>query len=129
MTLPIVAYFFKALPVLFILSNLLILPYLMFIYIILLIITVFCQLTTLWGLSVVMQFLILPFRLWTEFVGSIPWANIDVNVTVFFIVAWIVSAILCSKYVFMKRRTRVIAVALWLAVFASIVATAVIFSV
>ena len=129
MTLPIVAHFFKAVPVLFILSNLLILPYLMFIYIILLIITVFCQLTTLWGLSVVMQFLILPFRLWTEFVGSIPWANIDVNVTVFFIVAWIVSAILCSKYVFMKRRTRVIAVALWLAVFASIVATAVIFSV
>ena len=128
MTTPIVAHFFKSVPVLFVLSNLLILPYLMFIYIILLVITLFCQLTSLWGLSVVMQNLLVPFRLWTDFVGGLSWASIDVSVSVFFIIAWIVSAILCSKFVFIKRRAKAVAVVIWLAIFAALVATAVVLS-
>jgi hypothetical protein len=128
MTTPIVACFFKSVPVLFVLSNLLILPYLMFIYIILLVITLFCQLTSLWGLSVVMQYLLVPFRLWTGFVGGLSWSSIDVSVSVFFIIAWIVSAILCSKFVFIKRRAKAVAVVIWLAIFASLVATAVVLS-
>lgn len=128
MTMPFVGYFFKSVPVLFVVSNLIILPYLMFIYIILLIITLFCQLTTLWGASSVMQILLYPFRLWTDFVGGLSWANIGVEVSCFFVLAWIVSAILSSKYVFLKRSTKVILVVLWLAVFLAVVATAVITS-
>jgi hypothetical protein len=128
MTMPFVGYFFKSVPVLFVVSNLIILPYLMFIYIILLIITLFCQLTTLWGVSSVMQILLYPFRLWTDFVGGLSWANIGVEVSCFFVLAWIVSAILSSKYVFLKRSTKVILVVLWLAVFLAVVATAVITS-
>ena len=126
MTTPLVAYFFKSMPVLFILSNIIILPYLMFIYLILLIITLFCQLTTLWGGVTIMQILLKPFVAWTDFVGTLDWSTIDFSATVFLVIMWIVSAILSSKYIFVNKRFKVVAVTLWLALFGVIITLALI---
>lgn len=121
MTTPLVGYFFKSLPVLFVLSNVIILPYLMFIYVFLLVITLLCQLTTIWGGVAVMQFLLLPLHAWTDFVGGLSWASIDVGVSVFLVIAWIVSAVFSSKYVFFNRRIKFTVVALWLALYGAII--------
>ncbi len=121
MTYPFVGHFFGSFPILFVASNVLILPYLMFIYIILLIITVFCQLTTLWGGVGIMQILLVPLRAWCNFVGSLEWSTVNISVSLTMILAWVVSAIAASKYVFMKRRIRFIFIALWLALFTAFV--------
>ena len=121
MTLPLIGYFFGEIPVLFVLSNIIILPYMMFIFIILFIITLFCQITTLWGGVTIMQFLLLPLRSWAGFVGSLSWANIDIAVGVFFIIGWLVSAVLSSKYIFMNRKGKIATTVLWLALFITIV--------
>lgn len=121
MTTPLIAYFFKSVPVLFILSNIIILPYLMFIYLILLIITLFCQLTTLWGGVTIMQILLKPFVAWTDFIGTLDWSTIDFSATVFLVIAWIVSAILSSRYIFVNKRFKFVAVTLWLALFGAII--------
>lgn len=126
MTTPLIAYFFKSVPVLFILSNIIILPYLMFIYLILLIITLFCQLTTLWGGVTIMQILLKPFVAWTDFIGTLDWSTIDFSATVFLVIAWIVSAILSSKYIFVNKRFKFVAVTLWLALFGVIITLALI---
>ncbi len=106
-SLPFAAYFFGTIPVLFLVSNLVILPYLMFIYLILLLITVFVQVTTLSGLVFVMQPLLFPFVKWVEFVGSISWAQLDASLSVVLIVFYIVGCLCCSRYVFLKKSTKV----------------------
>ena len=121
MTFPLIGHFFGEIPVLFVLSNIIILPYMMFIFILLLIITLFCQITTLWGGVTIMQFLLLPLRSWAGFVGSLSWANIDISVGVFFIIGWLVSAVLSSKYIFMNRKGKIATTVLWLALFITIV--------
>ncbi|MBO7221756.1 MAG: ComEC/Rec2 family competence protein, partial [Clostridia bacterium] len=120
-TFPLIGNFFGSMPVLFILSNIVILPYMMFIFIFLLIITLFCQITTLWGGVSIMEYLLLPLRSWTGFIGSISWANIDLPLGAFFIVAWLVGATLSSKFVFLNRKVKIGLVALWLALFVTIV--------
>ena len=120
-TFPLVGYFFGSIPVLFMLSNIVILPYMMFIFIFLIIITLFCQITTLWGGVQVMQYLLLPLRSWTGFIGSISWANLDIGLSAFFIVLWLVGAIMSSKYIFTNRKVKITAVALWSAIFIALV--------
>lgn len=120
-TFPLIGYFFGSMPVLFVLSNIVILPYVMFIFIFLLIITLFCQITTLWGGVSIMEYLLLPLRSWTGFIGSISWANIDLPLGAFFIVAWLVGATLSSKFVFLNRNVKIGLVAMWLALFVTIV--------
>jgi predicted membrane metal-binding protein len=120
-TFPLIGNFFGSMPVLFVLSNIVILPYVMFIFIILLIITLFCQITTLWGGVGIMEYLLLPLRSWTGFIGSISWANIDLPLSAFFIVAWLVSATLSSKFIFINKKVKIGLVMLWLALFVTIV--------
>ena len=120
-TFPLVGYFFGSIPVLFMLSNIVILPYMMFIFIFLIIITLFCQITTLWSGVQVMQYLLLPLRSWTGFIGSISWANLDIGLSAFFIVLWLVGAIMSSKYIFTTRKVKITAVALWSAIFVALV--------
>ena len=120
-TFPLVGNFFGSMPVLFVLSNIVILPYMMFIFIMLVIITLFCQITTLWSGVTIMQYLLLPLRSWTGFIGSISWANIDLPLGAFFIVAWLVSATLSSKFIFLNRKAKIGLVSLWIALFATIV--------
>lgn len=106
-SLPIATYFFGTIPVLFLVSNLVILPYLMFIYLILLFITVFAQITTLHGLTFIMQPLLFPFEKWVEFCGSISWAQINADLTVILIVFYVIGCLACSRYVFLKRRVKI----------------------
>ena len=121
MTFPLIGYFFGEIPVLFVLSNIIMLPYIMFIFIFLLIITLFCQITTLWGGVTVMQFLLLPLRSWSGFIGTLSWANIELSVSVFFVVAWLVSAVISSKYIFTNRKVKITTLSMWLALFITIV--------
>lgn len=120
-TFPLVGYFFGSIPVLFMISNIVILPYMMFIFIFLIIITLFCQITTLWSGVQVMQYLLLPLRSWTGFIGSISWANLDIGLSAFFIILWLVGAIMSSKYIFTNRKVKITAVALWSAIFVALV--------
>ena len=127
MTLPFIGYFFGELPVLFVVSNIIMLPNIMFIFIFLLIITLFCQITTLWGGVTIMQFLLLPLRSWAGFIGSLSWANIELSVSVFFIIGWIVGAIISSKYIFVNRKVKIASLSLWLAMFVTIVILCLVF--
>ncbi len=105
-SMPFAANFFGTVPLLFIASNLVILPYLMFIYLILLFITLFAQITTLWGVTFVMQPLLFPFIKWVEFVGNIEWAQLNIEIAVVFMVFWIIGCLACSDFVFLTKRTK-----------------------
>ena len=117
MTFPLIGYFFQSIPVFFILSNIVILPYMMFIFIFLIVITVFCQITTLWAGASIMQFLLLPLRWWTGFIGSLSWASIDTPLALFFMIAWLVVAVCSSKYIFIDRKGKIVTSSLLLALF------------
>ena len=120
-TFPFIGHFFKSVPILFMVSNIIMLPYVMFIFIFLIIITLFCQITTFWGGVQIMQYLLLPLLKWTEFVGSLPWSNLMVSLSPFFIVAWVIGAVLSSKYIFTGRKAKIATVSLWVASFVAIV--------
>ena len=121
MTFPLIGYFFGSVPILFILSNIIMLPYVMFIFIFLIIITVFCQITTLWGGVQIMQPLLIPLRSWTSLVGSLSWANIDLVLGAFFVIGWLIMAVLSSKYIFTNRKTKIASCVVLLALFITIV--------
>ena len=117
MTFPLVGYSFQSVPVLFALSNIVILPYMMFIFIFLIVITLFCQLTTLWAVVSIMQILLLPLRWWTEFIGSISWASIDAPLAIFFMIAWLVVAVCSSKFIFIERKGKIVTSSLLMVLF------------
>lgn len=123
-TVPMVGYFFGTLPTLFIFSSVLVLPYLMVVYIVLLAVTVFSQITTLWGLSSIMNYLLLPFRAFVKFVGGLSFASIEVSVGVGGIICWVVAALLLSKHIFLSKRTRAVCLLVWAAVSLSVLALA-----
>lgn len=116
MTLPFVGYFFGSVPVLFVLSGVIILPYLLFIWLILLIITAFALITTLSGIVGVMDFLLFPVKAWVGFIGEIEWATLPLSLGgvagVLLIVFWIFTALLISRYVFLTSRQKVCAFSL-----------------
>jgi hypothetical protein len=68
-----------------------------------------------------MQYLLLPLLKWTEFVGSLPWSNLMVSLSPFFIIAWVIGAVLSSKYIFTGRKAKIATVSLWVASFVAIV--------
>lgn len=106
MSMPLATYFFETIPVLYLVSNLVILPYLMFIYLFLLLITLFAQITTLWGVTFVMQPLLFPFVQWVKLVGSIGWAKLDLTVGVVLVIFYSLACVACSRYVFLNKRVK-----------------------
>ncbi len=105
-TFPLVAHFFGKVPTLFVLSNFIILPYIMVVYVILIIMTLLSLITTFGGFVWIMRFLMLPFRWYTNAIGSLSFATIPTMASSVFIIFFTIALLLVSKYVFLSKRTK-----------------------
>lgn len=112
MTLPLVAGSFGKVPILFVLANFIVLPYVMAIYIALLILTLLSLITTFGGFVWIMKFLLIPFRVYVGLMGNLSFASVPLGASVCGIVCFDLIALLLSKYVFANRKTKAIAASL-----------------
>lgn len=117
-SMPFAAYFFGKVQTLFILSNVIILPYTMFIYLFLLIITPISLITGLHGLVGAADWLIMPFTAFVRAVGGISFASVPVALSATGVVCVLAAELALSRFVFLKRSERIISVlviaTLWL---------------
>ena len=102
-TYPLVAYFFGEVPTLFVLSNFLILPYIMAFYVIALILVTLATITGFGGLVLPLKYLLVPFRLFVGLVGSVSFSTITVSADIITVVALIVLMVFVSRFVFLDR--------------------------
>ena len=105
-TLPLVAYFFGRIPTLFVLSNFIVLPYVMILYFALIILTLLSLITTVGGIVGIMRFLMLPFKLYVSAVGGLPLSTVPISATVAGIVCYTLIMAFASRFVFVKRKTK-----------------------
>ena len=117
-SMPFAAYFFGKVQTLFILSNVIILPYTMFIYLFLLIITPISLITGLHGLVGAADWLIMPFTAFVRAVGGISFASVPAALSATGVVCVLAAELALSRFVFLKRAERIISVlviaTLWL---------------
>lgn len=109
-SLPLAAYFFGKVQTLFILSNIVILPYTMFIYLFLLIITPFSLLTGLHGLVGAADWIVLPFTAFAHAVGGVSFASVPASLSVVGVVCVLAAEVVLSRYLFLRRAERIVAV-------------------
>lgn len=107
-TAPFAAFFFGKIPTLFLISNIIILPYMMFCYLFLLAITLFAMITPLTGIVGFMQYLLLPFKLFVGAVGGLSVSQIPVGISVFGILAFILSILTASRFVFIPKHKKIV---------------------
>lgn len=113
---PLIAYFFGSVQTLFIISNLIILPYMMFIYAFLMVITPFALITGLYGLAGIFEPLLLPFTAVARAVGGVSFASVEAPLMLVGGIAAELIAIIVSPFIFLPRRKKAIAVIVVLAV-------------
>lgn len=106
MTLPLVAHFFGRVPVLFVLANFIVLPYVMVLYIVLLVCALLALITSFGGFVWVMGLLFIPFRVYVALIGNLSFATVPLSASACGIVCFELIAIFLSKYVFATRRTK-----------------------
>lgn len=102
-TYPLVAYFFGEVPTLFVLSNFLILPYIMTFYVIALILVALATITGFGGLVLPLKYLLVPFRLFVGLVGSVSFSTVTVYADLITVIALIVLMVFVSRFVFLDR--------------------------
>lgn len=105
---PFIAFFFKRVTVLFVLSNIIVLPYLMLIYVFLLINVVFSLIVQWTGTLVIFKYLLVPFKGYVTIFGSLSFVTIPVSITIAGIVGILVLCVFLSRFVFLKRLTKVV---------------------
>ena len=103
LTYPLVAYFFGEVPTLFLLSNFFVLPYVMAIYVVMLVLCLLSVITTWGGFVWILKFLLIPFRLYVGAVGSLNFSTIPVAMGVVGILTYTAIAVVSSRYVFLTR--------------------------
>ncbi len=121
-TLPIVSYFIGSVPTLFIFSNFIVLPYIMAVYILLLICVVLSLITGFGGFIWIMKFLLIPFRIYVGAVGNLPLSAVPTGTSVAGIVCFTAIMLLASKYIFAGKRVKIAGCALTCAVSVAICA-------
>lgn len=105
---PIVAYYYGSFPVFFLLSSVIMLPYMTAVYIILLALMLIGLITTLGGVMWIMRMLFIPFRVYVAVVGGLPISSFPVTILgVAGIVTYMLIAVFCSRYVFIDGRSKV----------------------
>ncbi len=102
-TYPLVAYFFGEVPTLFVLSNFLILPYIMAFFVISLILVALATITGFGGLVLPLKYLLVPFRLFVGLVGSVSFSTVAVSADIIAVVALIALMVFVSRFVFLDR--------------------------
>jgi len=108
LTIPIVAYFFGEVPILFLLANFIILPYMMVVYVILLICTLLSLITTFGGFVWIMKFLLIPFRFYVGVIGNLSFASVPMSASVALIVCYTILMLFLSGYVFLSKRKKAV---------------------
>lgn len=103
---PFVAYFFGEVPVLFILSNFLILPYIMAVYVAMLVLTTLSVITGWGGFVWILKYLLLPFRLYVKAIGSLPFATVNTVMGLVGMITSVIMLILASRFVFLNKVQR-----------------------
>ncbi len=107
MVYPIVAHFFGRVPVLFIISNFFMLPYIMAVYVILIILILFALITTLTQVLWLGSWLLVPFIAFVTAIGVLPFAAVNVGISVVGIVGFYATTMTLSPHIMLKRATRV----------------------
>lgn len=105
---PFVAYFFGRVPVLFVISNIVVLPYLMFIYVFLLINVVFSVIFVWAGNLVIFKYLLFPFKAYVAAIGSLNFASVPVSIGVVSIIAFLFLCVFLSRFVFLERAKKAV---------------------
>ena len=103
---PFIAYFFKRVTILFVLSNIVVLPYLMLIYAFLLFNTTFSLIVGWSGNLVMFKYLLIPFKGYVKIFGGLSFVTIPVSITPIAIVGLLLLFFFVSKYIFAKRITK-----------------------
>ncbi|MEG1662683.1 MAG: hypothetical protein RR338_01740, partial [Clostridia bacterium] len=99
-------------PTYFLIANLIILPYMMCCYLFLLFLAVFALVTSLGSVFVVMDYLLMPFKWLVKFFTALPLYTIDVAIGYIGIITFVICMILSTRFVFLSRRKRLIAILL-----------------
>lgn len=107
-SLPFVAYFFEAVPTLFLLSSIVVLPYVMALYIVILVLMLLSLITTFGGFLLPAQYLLIPFRLYVGGVGNLSFATIPSACGAIGVIALCLIFLLCSRFVFLTKRQKTI---------------------
>lgn len=107
--LPLTALFFGNVQTLFVLANIVILPYMMIIFTILLVITQFALITGLAGMVGIFDFLLLPFTAFVRAVGAVSFASLSVGTSVAAVVTAEIMLLASSRFFFFTRRERAVA--------------------
>ena len=102
-TYPFVAYFFGEVPTLFVLSNFIVLPYIMMFYVLALAMTFLATVTGFGAIVMPLKFLLVPFRLFVGIVGSVSFATVSVAASVFTVVTLVCVMVFASRFVFIDR--------------------------
>lgn len=106
-TYPFVAFFFGEVPTLFVLSNFIVLPYIMAVYVILLICTLFATITSLGIFIVPIKYLLIPFRAFVGLIGSLSFSTVNTSVGSVMTIGLVFVFVLLSRFVFLDRVKKV----------------------
>ncbi len=109
MTYPLVAYFFKEVPTMFLISSIVMLPYVVFVYVVTLVVALFSLITGVGGATIILQYLLVPFRLYVDGVGSLSFATLDVAMSIIGVVTFSILFVVLSRFVFAKRSQKAVA--------------------
>lgn len=107
MSYPFVAYYFGYLPTFQILSNLIFVPYMMAVYVVLLVVALLALITTFHPLVIVMQVLLFPFKHYVLWVGGLSFARIPLpSMAIPAIVLYLLIAVFFSRFNFISKRNK-----------------------
>ncbi len=102
-TYPFVAYFFGEVPILFVLSNFIVLPYIMAVYICALVLILIALITG-WGSCLaVLKYLFLPFRAYVGAIGCLNFSTLSTSLGIVGLITVLLIVIVASKYVFLPK--------------------------
>lgn len=102
-TYPLVAYFFGEVPTLFVLSNFIVLPYIMVVYVIILVCTLLSVITSLGIFLTPIKYMLLPFRLFVGAMGSLSFSTVQTSVGIAMTITLTLIFVLASRFVFLDR--------------------------
>lgn len=102
-TYPFVAYFFGEVPTLFVLSNFIVLPYIMMFYVLALVLTFLATITGFGAIVLPLKYLLVPFRLFVGLVGSVSFSTVSVSASVFTVISLVCLMVFVSRFVFLDR--------------------------
>lgn len=109
-TYPIMAQNFGVFPVFSLIANIIILPLFTFLFVLLLIFAVFIMLIPLPAVLIIFDYLILPLKAFFLAVGSVKISGVSITSLGIMSIAYYFAFIVLSRFVFLKKRTKVILV-------------------